>query len=174
MRANPLAGKIIHPPCTRLANSGSLRLYIDGKKCNGVDPIKWAELEEGAKFFRDCWQAAGNVPFAIENPIQHNHAIALHGCGKQNQIVQPYDFGDDASKATALWLHGLPELKQTSICLPRVVVHNGRKYARWSNQTDGGQNNLAPSAHRAIDRARTYPGIAEAMAEQWSPFFLPD
>lgn len=79
------------------------------------------------------------------------------------QIIQPYNFGEDASKATCLWLKNLPALTPTRYIEPRIV--DGKK--RWSNQTDSGQNKLGPSETRASDRAITYQGIADAMAEQW-------
>lgn len=98
--------------------------------------------------------------YALENPI---------GCigtriRKADQTIQPWQFGDDASKATCLWLHGLPLLKPT-----RIIAGKPGKGGRliWGNQTPSGQNKLGPSADRAELRANTYPGIAEAMAEQW-------
>jgi hypothetical protein len=97
---------------------------------------------------------------AVENPI---------GClssriRKPDQIIQPFQFGDDASKSTCLWLKNLPILRPTTRIKGRLV--NGKE--RWSNQTDSGQNVLGPSEYRAMERSRTYPGIASAMAEQWS------
>lgn len=97
--------------------------------------------------------------WAIENPV---------GCistriRKPDQIIQPHEFGDDASKRTCLWLNLLPELKPTRRVAPRVV--NGLK--RWANQTDGGQNKLPPSDDRWKLRSKTYPGIAAACASQW-------
>lgn len=93
---------------------------------------------------------------ALENPI---------GCistriRKPDQTIQPWQFGDDASKATCLWLKGLPPLVPTNV-LP--LPPSGR----WANQTASGQNKLAPSADRWKERSKTYPGIAQAMAEQW-------
>lgn len=89
-----------------------------------------------------------------------------HGGRKPDQIIQPYEFGDDASKKTCLWLDDLPPLQSTGYYPPRMV--DGKK--RWSNQTDSGQNKLGPSEDRAEIRSKTYPGIARAMAEQWSKF----
>jgi len=85
----------------------------------------------------------------------------------QSQSIQPYDFGEDASKRTCLWLGGLPELKGTEYFPPRIVTVEGKQYKRWGNQTDSGQNRLGPSADRAKIRATTYQGIADAMADQW-------
>jgi hypothetical protein len=81
--------------------------------------------------------------------------------GVTRQIIQPFNFKENASKATVLWLRGLPPLVPTGYFPPRIV--NGKK--RWGNQTDSGQNKLAP--------ARTYPGIAKAMAEQWGRLTAP-
>lgn len=101
---------------------------------------------------------------AIENPV----GILSRRWRKPNQTVQPNWFGDDASKATCWWLEGgLPELVPTQMVAPRMV--GGRP--RWGNQTDGGQNKLPPSADRAMLRAETLPGSADACAAQWgSPF----
>ena len=82
---------------------------------------------------------------------------------KPDQIINPYDFGDDASKKTCLWLKNLPSLKPTDYVKPRII--DGKR--RWSNQTDSGQNRLTPSEDRAKLRSLTYMGIAKAMAEQW-------
>ena len=71
--------------------------------------------------------------------------------------------GHEASKATCLWLQGLPKLEHTEYVAPRMV--NGRP--RWGNQTDSGQNKLGPSQDRWAKRSLTYQGIADAMAEQW-------
>lgn len=96
---------------------------------------------------------------AVENPVG---AISSK-IRKPDQYIHPYEFGDDASKKTGLWLKGLPTLKPTKYVEPRLV--NGKK--RWSNQTDSGQNNLGPSENRWRERSRTYQGIANAMALQW-------
>lgn len=150
---------IAHPPCTYLSASG---LHWTAR---GLRPL---EATEGAvEFVYALLDAAANVPMiAIENPIGY----LSRALRPPDQIIQPYDFGDDASKATCLWLKGLPPLKPTRRVAPRMV--NGRP--RWANQTDSGQNKLPPSERRAIDRARTYPGIAAAMAEQWGALFPRD
>lgn len=85
-----------------------------------------------------------------------------------SQYIQPNQFGADASKKTGFWLFGLPTLLPTSQVPARIV--NGRK--RWGNQTDGGQNKLSPGSDRAKLRSKTFPGIAEAMAEQWGDYLL--
>lgn len=82
--------------------------------------------------------------------------------GISPQVIQPHWFGDDASKATALYFVNEQRLKATNHVPPRIV--GGKK--RWSNQTDSGQNVLPPSKERAKLRSKTYPGIARALAEQ--------
>jgi hypothetical protein len=94
---------------------------------------------------------------AIENPI---------GCissriRKPNQIIQPWQFGHPESKSTCLWLKNLPNLVPTQI-LEKPAS------GRWENQTGSGQNKLGPSADRWKIRSKTYQGIADAMAAQWS------
>lgn len=146
---------IVHPECRRLANSGVLRLYRGGKKANGLDLEKWREMEEAARFFREMLEA--DVPrICVENPVMHGHGRLLVG-RRHTQTFQPWQFGDDASKRTCLWLKGLPPLTPTNILRKK----------RYANQTPSGQNKLGPSPTRHIDRARTYPGPARAMAEQW-------
>lgn len=149
---------IFHPTCTRLCNSGALRLYYEGKKENGIDPIKWEEMLEAAEWFRFCYDACEIS--ATENPIMHGHALKKIGV-KYSQIIQPYNFNENASKATCLWLKNLPLLQNTGYFKPRYV--NGRK--RWGNQNDGGQNNLGKN--HAKERSKTYRGIATAIADQW-------
>src|SRR5690606_40366095 len=85
-----------------------------------------------------------------------------------DQIIHPHQFGDDASKATGLWLNGLPPLRldPSKQLAPRYV--NGKP--RWANQTDSGQHRLSPSETRWLERSATYPGIAKAMGRQWGEY----
>jgi site-specific DNA-cytosine methylase len=138
---------IAHPPCTHLAVSGA-RWFKDKAK----------EQEQALDFVRALLNA--DIPrIALENPI----SIISSKVRKPDQIVQPWQFGHDASKSTCLWLKGLPKLVPTSLVAPRIV--NGKK--RWANQTDSGQNRLTPSEDRWKIRSETYSGIAKAMADQW-------
>lgn len=153
---------IAHPPCTYLSSSG---LHWN-KRGVTVDGRPRAELTEDAiEFARLFIEGATHIPFrAVENPI---------GClstriREPEQILQPWQYGEDASKATCLWLHGLPLLKPTNFHAPRLVVQNDKWVMRWANQTDGGQNRLGPSDDRWAERSKTYQGIADAMAKQWS------
>lgn len=141
---------VAHPPCTYLSSSGL--------HWNGRVEGRAAKTEDALAFVRALLDAP--IPrIAIENPV---------GCigtriRKADQTIQPHQFGDDASKATCLWLKGLPLLTPTDRVPGRMV--NGKP--RWANQTDSGQNRLAPSADRWKLRSATFPGIAAAMADQW-------
>ncbi len=158
---------ICHPVCRFLANSGALRLYLGGKKVNGPDLDRWASMRDGAEDFRRLFFIGEyRGPLCVENSVMHGYARdIIEGPGGMEgvtrQIIQPFNFKENASKATVLWLRGLPPLVPTGYFPPRIV--NGKK--RWGNQTDSGQNKLAP--------ARTYPGIAKAMAEQWGRLTAP-
>lgn len=141
---------IAHPPCTYLCSSG---LHWNKRR-----PERAALTEEALVFVQRLMDAPIRR-LAIENPI---------GCigtriRKPDQIIQPWMFGDDASKATCLWLNGLMPLYPTQMVKPRIV--DGKK--RWGNQTDSGQNKLPPSDDRWKIRSETYIGIARAMAAQW-------
>lgn len=143
---------IAHPPCTRLCNSGVHLLSRPGYR---------AQMIRAAMDFGLIFQET-DAPLCVENPTMHGHARRLIGSppGVSLHAVQPYEFGHDASKRTVLWLRGLPPLVPTRRIKPRMVDGLPRR----ANQTDSGQNRLGPSPTRAADRARTYPGIARAMA----------
>lgn len=138
---------IAHPPCTYLAASGlHWNKRIPGR----------AALTEGALEFVQQLLSAPIPRIAVENPI---------GCistriRPPDQIIQPWQFGHPESKATCLWLKGLPLLEPTNI----LEKPPG---GRWMNQTPSGQNKLGPSPTRWKTRSATYEGIAEAMAQQW-------
>jgi hypothetical protein len=142
---------IAHPPCTYLSVSG-MHWTTRGLR----DP----KLTEDALDFVRLFMDAPIERIAIENPV----SIISSRIRKPDQIIQPHQFGHDASKKTCLWLKGLPLLKPTQMVEPRIV--NGKQ--RWANQTDSGQNKLPPSKDRWKLRSKTYEGIADAMAAQWS------
>jgi hypothetical protein len=163
---------IFHPDCTYLTNSAEWAYkdpdferypgvgYHQRLKPETLFGARRRQARTDAVEFVRLLRAAPIPHIAIENPIGH---LTQH-IGAADQTIQPHQFGDDASKATCLWLKGLALLVPTNQIAPRVV--DGRP--RWANQTDGGQNRLPPSANRAMLRAATYPGIADAMADQWS------
>jgi hypothetical protein len=103
-------------------------------------------------------------PHAIENPAPSFISSMYR---KPDQTIQPYEFGDSASKRTGLWLKNLPKLKSTNRVQGRIVTYRGKQVERWDNQTDSGQNKLSPSKNRWLERSKTYPGIALAMGLQW-------
>lgn len=141
---------IAHPPCTYLAVSG-MHWTTRGLR----DP----QLTEDALEFVKALLSAPIDRIALENPV----SVISSRIRKPEQIIQPWWFGDDASKKTCLWLKNLPALTPTNM-LP------GDNKTRRGNQTESGQNKLAPSADRWKQRSRTYQGIADAMAEQWGIF----
>lgn len=138
---------IAFPPCTYLCSSG-MHWTTRGLR----DPKL---TEDALDFVRFLLDAPINK-IALENPI---------GCistriRKPDQIINPWQYGHPESKKTCLWLKNLPPLQPTNI-----LTKNG-KY--WDNQTPSGQNKLGPSSDRWKIRSKTYKGIAEAMAEQWT------
>jgi site-specific DNA-cytosine methylase len=142
---------IAHPPCTYLSVSG-MHWTTRGLR----DPKLTEDALDLVRLFMD----APIERIAIENPV----SVISSRIRKPDQIIQPYQFGHDASKKTCLWLKNLPLLKPTQMVEPRIV--NGKP--RWANQTDSGQNKLPPSKDRWKLRSKTYEGIADAMAVQWS------
>lgn len=162
---------IAHPPCTYLSVSG-MHWTARGLR----DP----KLTEDALGFVKRLMDAPIAKIAIENPV----SIISSQIRKPDQSINPYQFGEDASKKTCLWLKGLPLLRPTKFIEPRLVccgsvVHNNDKYGcpncngdniakpRWGNQCDSGQNKMTPSSDRWKERSKTYQGIADAMADQW-------
>lgn len=148
---------IVHPVCTRMCNSGALRLYVGGKKGNGIDTTRWSKMEQDARDFKRILDLPCSK-ICVENPIMHCHAAKIIN-RRQNQTIQPFEYGHPESKRTCLWLVGLPNLLATNIL---QVPERGY----WDNQTASGQNKLPPSEFRGKERSKTYSGIAKAMAEQ--------
>ena len=164
---------IAHPPCRYLCSSG---LHWNSRR-----PERQALTDEAAAFFMRFTEL--ECAWVIENSI---------GCmskryRKPDQIIQPWMFGHPESKGTCLWLHDAPPLLPTNVLSPPRYrckcgyVFDGacgkygcpncngenKGYPIWENQTNSGQNRLAPSRERWKERAKTYSGIAQAMAEQW-------
>jgi len=137
---------IAHPPCTYLSNAGARFLYPKGK-------LNRARLKlgmEGRAFFMTLWNA--DIPMiAIENPTPSR----VFNLPRYDQVIQPYEFGHPVQKRTCLWLKGgLPPLDPTRI----VKERRSTKYSPWFNK--GGKD-------RQKNRAKTFDGIAKAMASQW-------
>jgi hypothetical protein len=145
-----------HPPCTYLCNSGVRWLH--------TDPDRWAKLDEAAEFFRMLWDAP-IAKICLENPVMHRHALQRVGV-RPSQTIQPWMFGHTESKATCLWLKGLPPLKETSNVREAMKQLPKKERQRL--------HYLSPSPTRWKERSRTYEGIADAMAEQWTRSTCPE
>jgi len=137
---------IAHPPCTYLSNAGARFLYPKGK-------LNRARLKlgmEGRGFFMTLWNA--DIPrIAIENPTPST----IFNLPPRTQVIQPYEFGHPVQKRTCLWLKGLPPLKPTRVVKQR---QSSKVPGNWFNK--GGKD-------RQKNRAKTFDGIAKAMASQW-------
>jgi hypothetical protein len=135
-------GMVAFPPCTFLCVSGARWLY--------TEPGRWEKREEALDFVAELL----SLPIeriALENPVG-----AISTCIRPaSQYIQPWMFGDGETKKTGLWLKNLPKLKPTNIVAGRSDrIHR-----------------MAPGPERQRERSRTYQGIADAMAIQWSPLF---
>lgn len=134
---------IAHPPCTHLASSGA-RWW----------PNKVNEQREAINFVAKLMNAWWIPHICIENPVG-KLSTAIR---KPDQIVQPWYFGDSFSKTTCLWLKNLPKLEPTNIVDPgEFVIHGGKKIPKWYS-------------NRERNRDKTFPGMAEAMAQQWGTY----
>lgn len=152
---------IAHPDCTALTVAGN-HVYAEGKPKHHLrlEAINFTEqLFEAGKYF--------SKRVVFENPVGVLSTMSI--LGKATQYVQPYDFGDDASKKTGLWMYNVDKLPidPAKRFNGRIVEWDGKKVERWSNQTDSGQNKLSPGPTRATERARTYPSIAGSMVDNW-------
>mgnify|MGYP001076157201 CR=1 FL=1 len=140
---------IAHPPCTYLTNAGVTWLHRQ--------PGRWEKMREGAKFFKLLLEA--DIPLiAVENPIMHKYAVEIIG-RRQDQVLQPWMFGHPETKATCLWLKGLPKLVPTNDVKREMLKLPKNKQQRL--------HYLPPSKDRWKERSRTFQGIADAMAQQW-------
>jgi hypothetical protein len=145
---------IAHPPCTHLAVSGAR--HFEQKRKDG-------RQQEAIKFFMDI--AKSNIEFiAIENPI----CIMSKVWRKPDQIIQPYFFGDAERKTTCLWLKNLPKLKPTNMVEPNLITTpSGDKLSKWHYDSYKLKNE-----DKSKMRSKTFEGMADAMALQWSNFML--
>lgn len=148
---------IAHPPCTYLTVTGNRWFNIE--KYGDKARERWKLREEAVAFFM-LFANADCDHIAIENPV----GVMSTNWRKPDQIVQPYFFGDPFEKKTCLWLKGLPLLKKTNEVTPekRTEYASGKSMPAWY----AAAANL-PAAERSRIRSQTFPGFAEAMAEQW-------
>ena len=141
---------IAFPPCTHLAVSGAR--HFERKRKEGAQ-------QEAVEFFMLFAQHSCQLK-AIENPI----GIMSTYWRKPDQIIQPWQFGHSFNKSTCLWLEGLPILSPTNV-VPKDehVIHiSGKRMSKWYYATS-----CLPQKERAKARSKTFPGIAQAMADQW-------
>jgi hypothetical protein len=143
------------PPCTYMTNAGAVWMY---PKKGQVDPLRLEKAMQAKKFFMSIYNAKAKY-IAIENPLP----MKIVGLPDKSQVIQPYEFGDPYSKKTYLWLKNLPLLKPTNVLTEYQPFING-----------GGGRLTRPNyqnkkfAAGAFNRSKTFPGIAKAMAQQWS------
>ena len=140
---------VAHPPCTHLAVSGA-KWFLKKQR-------QQAEALDFVRLLMDC-----QVPrWCIENPV----SVISTKIRKPDQIIQPWQFGHEATKTTCLWLNGLPKLTPTKIVGKGefVTFASGNRMAKW--YADAAR--LSP-LQRAKVRSQTFDGIANAMADQWS------
>ena len=146
------------PPCTYLTAAGAVRLYSSDKRIKDYE--RYEKGKQAAEFFREIYTTDCSK-IAIENPVP----LKCFCLPQYNQIVEPYMFGDPWKKRTCLWLRGLPKLTPTNIVTPEGL---------WVGSTSLKRD---PSIHTRYKlhsnrdpkrRAKTFPGIARAMAEQWA------
>lgn len=161
---------IAHPPCTFLAVSGAKWYYhpedshlpVHERRPHPNFPTRAVDREESINFFLKLANAEIEH-IAIENPV----GIMSSKYRKPDQIVQPYEFGDSASKKTCLWLKNLPGLKSTEIVDAGEFIQfkSGRRVAKWYSDA---MTKTKSAEDRRRMRSKTFPGFAKAMAEQWS------
>ena len=146
---------IAFPPCTYLSNAGACRLYPQKGVLNEE---RYQKGLEAKAFFMQFYNAdCGKI--AIENPV----SSTIFNMPMHSQEIQPYEFGHRYTKKTRLWLKWLPMLKPTNIVTPMspyVPAGTGRKNKEKYGAAKRGDD--------AKNRAKTFPGIAKAMAEQWA------
>ena len=160
---------IAHPPCTYLSVSGARWLYHPDDANLPIEQrrehphhLGRRKMKAEAELFFMQFTNTNIKRWAIENPVGCMNTVFR----KPDQIVQPFWFGDSASKKTCLWLHGLPPLVPTNIVDPgeRVVLSSGRSLPKW--YSDSFNTKISTEERRRL-RSKTFPGFAQAVAEQW-------
>ena len=161
---------IAHPPCTYLAVSGAQWYYhpednhlpTSERRPHPRYPNRAQDREEALRFFIALAEAPIDK-IAIENPI----GIVSTRYRKPDQIVQPYMFGDEATKTTCLWTKNMPKIVPTNVVGrgERVRFKSGKSQPKW--YSDALVKAKTPEERRTL-RSKTFPGMAKAMAEQWT------
>ena len=161
---------IAHPPCTFLAVSGARWYYhpedkdmpFKNRRPHPRFPNRAQDRDEALEFFIKLCEAPIEK-IAVENAV----GIVSSKYKKPTQTVHPWMFGDEASKATCLWLKNLPELQPTNIVGKgeRVILSSGKSLPKW--YSDALTKAKTPAERRTL-RSKTFEGMAEAMALQWT------
>jgi hypothetical protein len=161
---------IAHPPCTFLSGSSvqwlshpeDKHLPFDNRRPHPKYPNRRKDMMDGVNFVKALFNSKIKK-IAIENPV----GLLSSRWMKPNQIIQPYHFGDEATKTTCLWLKNLPELIHTNIVGKgeRTVFESGKSHPKWYADA---LKNAKTKQERQTLRSKTFPGIAKAMAEQWT------
>lgn len=149
---------IAHPPCTYLSNAGARWLFAGGK----LNEERYKLGLDGKEFFMEFYNADCKH-IAIENPIPSS----IYNLPQYTQVIQPYEYGHPYSKKTCLWLKGLPTLKPTNIIEEHNPFVSSGTYSRTHDARYKGASRKGGSAR---SRSKTFTGIAQAMAEQWSAY----
>ena len=148
---------ICHPPCTYMSKAGARWMY---PTAGNIDPERYRLAMEAKEFFMKFINA-NCKHIAVENP----RPLKVVGLPKPTQVIQPYEYGHPYSKATLLWLKGLPKLNPTDIqehYTPYLPSNTG-----GFSRGGGGSRGIA---HDAKTASKTFPGVAKAMAEQWTEY----
>lgn len=147
---------IAHPPCTYISNAGARWLFPNGK----LNYERWQKGREGAEFLSYFLNAPCDK-IAVENPIPSK----IFNIPPYTQVIQPYEYGHPYSKKTCLWLKGLPDLQPTEIVAEHIPYVSSGSYSKTHDPKYKGASRKGGNAK---SRSKTFPGIAKAMASQWS------
>jgi len=161
---------VAHPPCTMIAGSSvqwlshpeDKHLPFEHRRPHPKYPTRRDEMLQSIEFVKALYNC--NIErVAIENPV----GLLGSRWRKADQIIQPYQFGDEATKTTCLWLKNLPPLKHTNVVSKgeRTVFASGKSHPKWYADALA---NAKTKQERQTLRSKTFPGIADAIADQWS------
>lgn len=164
---------VAHPPCTFLTGSGvqwlsnpeDKALPFEERRPHPKYPNRRQDMVDSVEFVKALYNA-DIKHIAIENPV----GLLSSRWRKPNQIVQPYMFGDEATKTTCLWLKNLPLLLPTNIVGKgeRTVFASGKSHPKWYADA---LKNAKTKEERQTLRSKTFEGMAQAFAEQWGGIF---
>ena len=165
---------IAHPPCTFLSGSGvqwlshpeDRELPFEQRRPHPKYPNRRQDMTDSVAFVKSLYDCSIKH-IAIENPV----GLLSGKWRKSDQIIQPWMFGDEATKTTCLWLKNIPKLEPTNVVGKgeRTFFASGKSHPKWYADA---LKNAKTKEERQTLRSKTFPGIAEAMAKQWSKFLL--